>query len=250
MQMGNEGPLLFWRIIVWAAPIIGGIIALIANYKISRIELQNKQENEKTEVARTLVQGNISVKNTTNTQVIGNIEKQIINNFQSEQKNSQSDKMKNSNNENEKTVNVTSYNQSGGITANQVNIGTVPRVINPESESLFLNEIKKFPPKHIKIKALFSDSESQSLSIMIKNVFEKAGWTVDELLYELPHPPIDNVIIGVPEAEKSGMIINIINGWLQNLNNIETVQNYIPEGEGKEYLIFVGQNKSIATKSK
>lgn len=55
-------------------------------------------------------------------------------------------------------VNVaSSYNQSGGITANQVNIGSIQRSISPESEILFLKEIKNFPKKEIYIRALLFD---------------------------------------------------------------------------------------------
>ena len=50
--MTHDGTLLFWRILLWAAPIIGGAIALVANYKINSIETADKREKEKIEATK------------------------------------------------------------------------------------------------------------------------------------------------------------------------------------------------------
>lgn len=143
--------------------------------------------------------------------------------------------------ESETTVitNVTSYNQTGGITANQVNIGTIPRRIKSETVKLFLNEITKYPEREITIRALFSDAESQSMSILIKDIFEKAGWVIKWYLFEIPNKPMNNVILGVPLSDENSQTALIIYNWL-NLNNLNVTAELVADDKG--YIIFVGQN--------
>lgn len=136
---------------------------------------------------------------------------------------------------------IISQNQSGGITANQVNIGSLPRSISSDSELLFIKEINNFPTKNnnITIRTYLGDAECQNLSIAIKNSFEKAGWTIKGHLYEVPNQPVRNVVLGVPMSDKESKTALIIYNWL-NLNNLKTTAELVPDEKG--YIIFVGQN--------
>jgi len=60
--MNIENSLLMWKIILWGAPIIGLIIAFVANYNIHDIETQiSKQKEQKTEQ---LIEENMGERNT------------------------------------------------------------------------------------------------------------------------------------------------------------------------------------------
>jgi hypothetical protein len=201
-----------------------------------------KVEKLKTPITQNKIQHNFKVDSPANSPIIGNVENQTINYFQSKQKTLKKHNMKKDDKENDKTVNITSYNQSGGITANHVNIGAIPREINSESEILFINEIKKYPVENIKIRTLFSDAESQSMSIKIKNIFEKVGWSVEGPIYEIPNQPMYNVTIGIPIAEKESTTALVLYNWL-NLNKLKVTAELIPEENGKTYIIFVGLNQ-------
>jgi hypothetical protein len=65
-------------------------------------------------------------------------------------------------------VNVTSTHQSGGITANQVNIGAVPRKFDLETGNRLLNLLKNKNEK-IEVSSVMGDSESFSLA---NNIFD------------------------------------------------------------------------------
>jgi hypothetical protein len=106
--MGNESSILAWRIVLWAAPIIGGLIALLANYKIDRLDTENKKEKEKIEAIRTEER-----------------EKKLYSLFTdsiNKKKSSKPRKKMEEKNKSGDTYNVTSNNQKGGITAGKVDI--------------------------------------------------------------------------------------------------------------------------------
>ena len=127
--MTSDGTLLFWRIMLWAAPLIGGIIALIANYKINSIETQQKKEKEKMEASKAIERekkmDSIISENAIKESVKDkSTEKTGANKSEINEKRNTKDE-KNSLETDTKapqTVNVTSINQQGGITANEVKI--------------------------------------------------------------------------------------------------------------------------------
>jgi hypothetical protein len=222
-----------WKTIIIIIGLIASVVTILAYFNIFPF---HKTINP--------AQQTNGIKSNINSPISSNIENQTINYFQSDtsQLRSAKPKIKPSKmkKEKEKEINVTSYNQSGGITANQVNIGTTPRGITPESEEVFLNEIKNYPARKILIKALFSDAESQHLSMLINNTFKKAGWTIEGPIYEIPNQPMNNIIMGVPDAEKQSKITSIIYMWLTK-NNLKVLGEIVPEETG--FVIYVGLNK-------
>ena len=74
-------------------------------------------------------------------------------------------------------VNVTSFSQSGGITANTVNLKPVPRVFNEN----YARELDKVLPsdksKKIQLEVIGNDAEALNFVMQIKNFLIKEGYT-------------------------------------------------------------------------
>jgi len=132
-----------------------------------------------------------------------------------------------------------SHNQSGGITANQVNVGVQPRAIDESSVAPFLLEMQRFPRSGITIRAYFGDAECQNLSDAIKAVFERAGWTIKGHFYEIPNKPVRGVVLGVPRADEKSQSALVIWNWLR-ANNLKITAELVPDETG--YVVFAGQN--------
>lgn len=103
--MGIDG----WKIVLWAAPIIGAVFGFIANFKINRIEAQEKQEKEKIEIVKAAEQ-----EKELHSIIKDSIDKKVKN---AKPRKTMADKNKSGD-----TYNVTSNNQTGGITAGKVEI--------------------------------------------------------------------------------------------------------------------------------
>jgi hypothetical protein len=123
--MGNESSILTWRIVLWAAPIVGALIALLANYKIDRLDTENKKEKEKIEAVRTEER-----------------EKKLqslLTDSVNKKKPSKPRKKMEEKNKSGDTYNVTSNNQTGGITAGKIEIN-VPKQEQLDDLDIPLNE--------------------------------------------------------------------------------------------------------------
>lgn len=135
-------------------------------------------------------------------------------------------------------INFNTNYQTGN---NNVNIGNLPRLTNPNNIDLFIAEMKNNLPKksEITIKTYFGDSECYNSAFLIKEIFEKAGWTIKSFLQEIPNQPIKNIQIGVPISEKDSMVALIIYNWL-NQNNLKPIPSLVENEYG--YIIYIGQN--------
>lgn len=80
---------------------------------------------------------------------------------------------------------VTSYNQSGGITAHTVNIGgqpeLVPRSVSDSQLDAIRAAIAGVRPERLLV-LTFDSRESQTYSRRFEAVLKEAGWTVEHLL--------------------------------------------------------------------
>jgi hypothetical protein len=78
--------------------------------------------------------------------------------------------------------NVTSHNQSGGITAHTVNVGPAPRNINaPESASLKAQMLRDLPrDKEITVMALMGDVEAAEFALQIHAFLKENGFKLKE----------------------------------------------------------------------
>lgn len=74
--------------------------------------------------------------------------------------------------------NVSSTNQTGGITAGVVNIGSTKRTLNLAKKQYLLDEVKSLTPRNMIISSLMGDMESISLAEELKKVFLEMGWTI------------------------------------------------------------------------
>lgn len=86
-------------------------------------------------------------------------------------------------------VNVTSNGQSGGITANQVNIGAVPRVLSTMDQTDLLLFLKD-KTERINITAIMGDPESFQFAQQINDFLKYKGYKqihgVDQAVYTKP----------------------------------------------------------------
>lgn len=83
------------------------------------------------------------------------------------------------NDDNEPNVSVTSYNQQGGITANQVTFGNQARWLSPELKQQLdsLSQINK--NKEITIDAILGDGEAFRFASEVKQYLVSKGWNVN-----------------------------------------------------------------------
>jgi hypothetical protein len=79
-------------------------------------------------------------------------------------------------NSNNSTVNVTSNNQSGGITANQVNIVAIPRNLDDKTQNQLLAILKK-KDEPIDISSVMGDAEAFKYANQINDFLKTHGYT-------------------------------------------------------------------------
>lgn len=72
---------------------------------------------------------------------------------------------------------VTSYHQTGGITAGQVHIGQQPRIITSEDKATLLQNVPHDKP--VEINAQLGDGESFQAATLIFQFLKSHGYDVD-----------------------------------------------------------------------
>ncbi len=73
-------------------------------------------------------------------------------------------------------VNVTSNNQNGGITANQVNIGSIPRNLDINTQGQLLSFLNS-KDERIDINSIMGDAESFQFANQINDFLKSQGFT-------------------------------------------------------------------------
>lgn len=82
---------------------------------------------------------------------------------------------------------VTSHNQSGGITAHTVNVGSQARHLNPDIASQLTQLVAKGKP--VNVVAVMGDQEAFQFASEIKACLESQGYSVsgvDQVIYSEP----------------------------------------------------------------
>ena len=86
-------------------------------------------------------------------------------------------------------VNVTSHNQNGGITANQVNIGAIPRKLDNNIQNQLLGFLQD-KNERIEISSILGDPESFEFASQINNFLKSQGYLsvdgVNQSVYTKP----------------------------------------------------------------
>jgi hypothetical protein len=127
----------------------------------------------------------------------------VINKLNEQKKISQTEKF----NSNNSAVNVTSNNQSGGITANQVNIGAIPRNLDDKTQNELLTIIKK-KDEPIDISSVMGDAEAFRYANQINDFLKTQGYSkVDGVSQAIFSKPIIGQFI-----EKDSIGVKIIIG--------------------------------------
>ena len=92
--------------------------------------------------------------------------------------------------------NVNSYNQHGGITAGQVNIGKVPRSLLPPIIQQILGIAAEYKGKKIVVSSAFGDSEAYDFALQIKSLLESNAYTVESMNQKMTVPPLKGQSFG------------------------------------------------------
>lgn len=75
-------------------------------------------------------------------------------------------------------INVTSINQSGGITANQVNLGRTDRRLNPKMIRTLDKHLPKDKSSKVRVIAAYGDGEAIRLAEEIRLHLRELGWSI------------------------------------------------------------------------
>lgn len=156
----------------------------------------------------------------------------------------------------DKTVFVTSYNQSGGITAQTVNVHSAPpkRILKPFLLEM-TEELKKYPPATYRMHYSTTDTESFNLANELDSFLASANWERINPIQRLGGPSLPSgITLFMLRAENPGVALaNIL--WqalgnkgvesqiLQGIDNVFKVHGWEaidlrPDRQG--VVIFVG----------
>jgi hypothetical protein len=103
-------------------------------------------------------------------------------------------------------VNITSYNQSGGITAQNVNLGIVPRRLDDNGRSQIRSLIPK--SKKVVVSAALGDGEACQLAAEVFAFMKADGWDVEGVNQSIWMPPI-----------RGQQINNQVDPWQMNIGH-------------------------------
>jgi len=108
-----------------------------------------------------------------------------------------------------KIFNVSSYNQRGGMTAGEINIGNVPRVFDEQVASALNQNLPSDKNEPIEITCVMGDQEAFQFAEQIKRYLLSEGWDVTGVTRAMFSNPISGQII---ERKPDGGIKIIIGG--------------------------------------
>lgn len=108
-----------------------------------------------------------------------------------------------------KEINVTSYNQTGGITAYNVNIDPQDRKLTPQLAEQLMNNIKQNGIETVTVTSVMGDQEAFQFASVIKAFLNDQGVTVNGVNQAVFSKPIQGQII---EPGKDPKTIKVIIG--------------------------------------
>ena len=112
-----------------------------------------------------------------------------------------------------KQINVTSYNQSGGITAYNVNIGQQDRKLTQQLANQLTKYIIENDVNNVKITSVMGDQEAFQFASVIKAFLVDQGYSVNGVNQAVYSKPVRGQII---EPGKDPKSVNIIIGGKSN----------------------------------
>lgn len=101
-------------------------------------------------------------------------------------------------------INVTSNNQSGGITAHTVNVGPQPRMVTPQVEQELMRVVAAY--KKITVTCVLGDGEAFQFASAITSCLKAKGRDVDGVNQAIYTTPIFGQQMK-PEGETLNLII-------------------------------------------
>ena len=109
----------------------------------------------------------------------------------------------------DRNINITSYNQQGGITAYQVNLQPGDRNLKNNGASQIESTLASQSFESISVTAVMGDQEAFRFASQIKNFLDSKGYTVKGVNQAIYREPVQGQIIEL--ADPDG-IVNIIIG--------------------------------------
>lgn len=97
-------------------------------------------------------------------------------------------------------IHVESHNQTGGITAYQVNIQRGDRVLDASATSEFKDFLRGKEFKYIDVTAVMGDGEAFRFATQIKNFLESEGHTVHGISQALFKSSVEGAVVELPNA--------------------------------------------------
>jgi hypothetical protein len=99
---------------------------------------------------------------------------------------------------------ITSTNQSGGITAGTVNVGSQPRVLDDDAKMPLLKGVPKIKP--VQVTAVLGDGEAMSFATAIMNFLKVNGYTVYGINQAVYTTIVSGTIITL-EADQTQIVV-------------------------------------------
>lgn len=94
----------------------------------------------------------------------------------------------------DKNINISSYNQSGGITAYNVNIGPQDRKLTEDFGEQLIQEIEKRPDKEIEILHEMGDGEAYRFAKQVRNFLIEKGYNPKGVNFVAYAEPIEGQV--------------------------------------------------------
>ena len=118
---------------------------------------------------------------------------------------------KNINREDMQDIKVTSFNQSGGITANQVNIESPNRELTEKMKVQLVSYLKENKPVEIWISAVMGDAESLRYAEQINDYLINQGYVIKNFNIVQHNQPMFGVTLDHSDDNKIDIIVGTKN---------------------------------------
>ena len=97
-------------------------------------------------------------------------------------------------------VTVTSNNQSGGITAQTVNVGPKQRHLTASQRTILVSELRKIPPREITISFAQSGADPMIYGRELKEAFVAGGWSLTPGISFVPETSSRGTFMRIKDA--------------------------------------------------
>jgi hypothetical protein len=128
-------------------------------------------------------------------------------------------KQSNPNNQQQGNTNISSFNQSGGITAHTVNLGPTPRVIGVEKRQHFQDSSRDAPKGNITVRFVADNDESHDFAMQFHSLLGEAGYNVTAGVWPVMHlgTPVKGVQLEVRDKDNPPNFAKVLQALLEEI---------------------------------